>query len=459
MERVKRIALLVLLAGLTLAGPAAGQETRIILPLERFLPTNTLAYLSLPDAGALQSLLTLAGENRAALAERLVSGTEVGAESTATLLEILQAVVDGPVTWSLHQVTLPGRPGVPGTSERHFLVSLASTRKGKDLEEVGRDLVRGLIAPVFASEAQDEQVMGFDALHLSGKGPDFYVVSARGRLFFSSSALILGRVLKEMRRPSGRTLYNEAEFRAARQAAATTAEERPHGFLWVNDPSLFPAGKLLDCRSASGVLVKEEDGYRDEVTVVTGERSILSGIAPDGKAPAAWARSAGDGIWFGATLTPEAVQRIAADSVQVWHAATAARIGDVAAGPVEVLLEPGRAPLLRIKLRPEADLKEVAGWFEDLARVEGRVMIFCEDPKARAAAKVGEELDFGAPMGLKAPVARLLDVLGSRGPNAVQQTTLTGTVVSRDMAAGKLKFSSGRAELGMFALIALSLTR
>ena len=76
MERVKRIALLVLLAGMTLAGPAAGQETRIILPLERFLPTNTLAYLSLPDAGALQSLLTLAGENRAALADRLVSDSQ-----------------------------------------------------------------------------------------------------------------------------------------------------------------------------------------------------------------------------------------------------------------------------------------------------------------------------------------------------------------------------------------------
>jgi len=459
MARVNRIGLLVLLAGLTLAGPAVAKNKRINIPMEEFLPPNTLAYVSLPNANFLEDLLTRAGEDRAAVAKRLVAGSEVGAESVATLLEIVQAASDGPVTWSLHRVGLPPRPGVVAADNLHFLVSLDTVRKGNLLEVVGQDLVRGLLAPVYAKVAKDEELMGFKALHLSGKGPDLYVVSARGQLFLSSSPLILGRILKEMQSPSGNTLAYDDEFIAARGAAAATAGRRPHGFLWVKDPSLFPAAELLDCRIASGVLVQEEDGYRDEVTVVTDAKSLLRRLSPEGKAPGGWAHQTADGIWIGAALTPQAVQKIAAGSVQPWQEYAAAGIEKIAAGPVEILLRPGQANLLRIALRPEADTIEVAKVYRDTARVEGRVMIFCEDPKARAAAVAGEEAVIDAPMALKAPVARLLDLLGMKGETAGPRTALTATVVSRDLAEGSVMFKSGRAEMGLFALIVLSLTK
>ena len=136
-----------------------------------------------------------------------------------------------------------------------------------------------------------------------------------------------------------------------------------------------------------------------------------------------------------------------------------AGIEKIAAGPVEILLRPGQANLLRIALRPEADTIEVAKVYRDTARVEGRVMIFCEDPKARAAAVAGEEAVIDAPMALKAPVARLLDLLGMKGETAGPRTALTATVVSRDLAEGSVMFKSGRAEMGLFALIVLSLTK
>ena len=86
-------------------------------------------------------------------------------------------------------------------------------------------------------------------------------------------------------------------------------------------------------------------------------------------------------------------------------------------------------------------------------------MIFCEDPKARAAAVVGEEAVIDAPMALKAPVARLIDLLGCRSKEAGPRVSLLASVVSRDLAEGAVMFKSGRAEIGLFALIALSLTR
>ncbi len=459
MARVNRIVLLILLAGLSLAGPAVARDQRIIIPMEEYLPRTTLAYVSLPNAGVLKDLLTRGGEDRAAVAKRLVAGSEVGAESVATLLEIVQAAADGPVTWSLHWVGLPSLPGTPASDDYHFLVTLDTTQKGKILEVVGQDLVRGLLAPVYAKVAKDEQLMGFTALHLSGKDPEIYVLYARGQLFLSSSALILGRVLREMQSPSGNTLAHDDEFIAARSAAAATAGGRPHGFLWVKEPSLYPAVAFLDCRRASGVLVQEEDGYRDEVTVVSGAKSMLRRLSPDGKAPGGWARQKADGIWIGATLTPKAVQKIAAESLQDWQEYEANRIEEVAAGPIEILLRPGQANLLRIALRPEADAAEVGRVYGAIARVEGRVMIFCEDPKARAAAVVGEETVVDAPLALRAPVARLLDLLGCMGETAGTRTALSATVVSRNLNEGAVVFKSGRAEIGLFALIVLSLTR
>ncbi len=457
MERVRTIALLVLLTGLAASGPAAAQNERIIMPMEDFLPRGTLLFVKLPNANVLSDLLTRTGDDRAALAKRLVAGSAIEPESVATLLEIVQAAADGPVTLSLHTVGLPARPGIPASRTRHFLVTLATRRNGDGLQEVGRELVRGLLAPVFAKKAKEELLTGFPCLHLSGKGPDLYVVYARGRIFISSSALILGRVLREVTGPTGRTLAYVDEFVAARADAATKAKRKPHGFLWVRDASFFPMPEFFDGRRAGGVLVKTEDGYRDEVTVATGEKSIFRQLTAGGKAPGAWVKSNADGVWMGANLSPRAIQRVAAASMQFWQAQAADGIGDIAAGPMEILLRTGEAPLLRFSLRPEVSLEEVAKKYRNNARVEGRVMIFGEDPKAVAAAEVGEESTFGSPMVINAKLSRLLSLLGAPGMPDGSRTILTVTPAAGN--EGAVVVSAGRAETGLFAIIVKALTR
>lgn len=454
MARVRTVALFVLLAGLAISGPAAAQNKRILMPMEEYLPKGTLVFVSLPDATALQDLLTRGGEDRAALAKRLVAGSEIGAESVATLLEIVQAAVDGPVTWSLHPVGLPARPGIPATRERHFLLTLATHHTDDALKEVGRDLVRGLLLPVFAEKAKTEQLTGFPALHLSGKDPELYVVTARGHILISSSPLILGRVVRELTGPTGNTLANADEFMAARRAAVKIAKDEPYGFLWVNDPTFFPLPEYFDCLRASGILLRTEGGYRDEVTVVTGEKSILRELVTDGKAPGAWAKSRADGTWMGAVLSPAAVKRVAAGSMQIWQASAADGLEDVAAGPMEILLRSGEAPLLRLALRPEVNLEEVATRYRPYGRIEGRVMIFGEDPKAVAAAAVGEESTFKTPMALGAQISRLLP-----GNLPGPRNTLTVAPAIDTESEGAVVIRAGHAESGLFALIVKALTR
>ena len=459
MNRIVLIALLALLAGLPLTGPAFARNERRITPMEEFLPKGTLAYVTVPDANTLQELLTRAGEDRATLARRLVAGSEVSAESAATLLEIVQAAADGPVTWSLHHVGLPPRPGVAASSTRHFLVTLATRPRDRDFDEVARDLVRGLLAPVFAKEAKEEQIMGFPALHLSGKGPDLYLVSARGHLFLSTSPLILGRVLKEMTSPSGKTLARRHEFIAARGWAGVTAKRQPHCFLWVNDPTLFPIPELLDIRQASGLMLRMGEDYVDKLAVTVGPKSVLLRMDPGATIPEAWAKGGEDGIWIGTALAAEAVQRVVASCVQVWQASIAAGIEDIAAGPMEILLRPRKAPLVRLVLRGDANLEEAAQRYESHARIDDRVMIFSEDPKAVAATAAGTGDVEGKLTAVKAPQAMLLALLGKSGGAGGPGTSLLISPFAQNADGGSVTVSAAPGSQGLFALILQSLTR
>ena len=49
-------------------GPAAAKNDRLVVPVSEFLPKDTLAYVSVPDADMLHDLLKITGEDRAALA-------------------------------------------------------------------------------------------------------------------------------------------------------------------------------------------------------------------------------------------------------------------------------------------------------------------------------------------------------------------------------------------------------
>jgi hypothetical protein len=462
MARVKhsvQVVLLVLLAGLPLTGPAFARNERLVVPMEEFLPAGTLAYVTVPDGDTLQGLLTRAGEDRTTLARRLVAGSDVAAESAATLLEIVQAAADGPVTWSLHHVGLPARPGAEAGGRRHFLLTFATRGKERNFDEVARDLVRGLLAPAFATQAKEEQLMGFPALHLSGKGPDLYVVSARGQLFLSSSALILGRVLKELTSPSGKTLAHRHEFIAARGWAGVTAKRQPHGFLWVNDPSFFPRPDLLDCRQATGLLLQEGEDFVDKLAVTVGPKSVLLRIDPGAAAPRAWAKGGEGGIWIGAALAAPTVQRLVAECVQVWQASIAEGIEEIAEGPVELLLRPGNAPLVRLVLREGVNREEAAARYQGHARIDGRVMIFCEDPRAVAAATAGDEAAEGKLAAVTAPQALLLPLLDRAGEGDGKSTSLLIAPFAQTADGGTVTVAAAPGAQGLFALILTSLTR
>jgi hypothetical protein len=453
MERVKGTVLGIVLFGLLLAGPAAAKDERIVLDLAEFLPRATTVFVTLPNARLLERVLAHTGEKRRALATRLVKGTDLTVDSVSTVFELLVAAADGPVTYSRHVVNLPARPGIPATSARPFLITAATRRKGDHLDVTARDLVRDFLAPRYAKQAKDEQLMGFPALHLSGKGRDLYVATGRGHLFISSSPLILGTVLKEMQSPTGRTLAHVPAYAAAKQAVASRADGE-HGFLYVSDPTLLPLGSILGGRAAFGLLQATENGFRDEVTVTLDESSVLSGLAADAKAPAGWSRAGGDGVWFGAVLAPAAVETLAANALQPWNADAARGISDVAAGPVEGLLTPGRAPLFRILLKADADPGNVGETFPSVGRIVGRTLIFSEDPKRRIGAPEAVEVQAGTPFLLKTSRGRLLAALGVAGAPAGSATALSGTPGS-----GGITLTSGGAEVGPFALVVALLFR
>jgi hypothetical protein len=340
-RRARSLLIALLLAGALSAQEAKRDKTLHVIPIEEFLPRATLAFVSVPDGRTALRILERAGEDRKALAARLAKRAGVAAGPLATLLEILAATADGPVTFSLHREFVRGR-GV----KTQVLVTAATRRRGRALEDAGKNLVRSLLVPMFATEVNGNRLMGVPVVRLRGEDTELYHTTTRGYLMFSTSSLLLGRVLKEMQSPTGNTLKYTPDWVGATLRAK---REKGEGALFVSDPSVLPWLDTLGATSVAGRLARDGDGFRDEVFLVT-EKGPLAHLGDKGGVPAALSKPGRGRVWIGAALTPRGVLSLLLRSFDRAHAPLMIPVGDVAAGGVEVLLAPSRR-CARVRMR------------------------------------------------------------------------------------------------------------
>ena len=440
-------ALLVVFGGLLMGAGDGGREVE---PIERFLSVRTRAFLSLPDAKAAFDALGRAGESRAALAARFAKAAGRDAGPMNVALTAFEAAADGPVTWSLHTRSAADPGMLPA-----FLVTASTTREGDHLKEASRLLIRDVLAPLLAKRVPVENLMGLPVTHLAGhEGIDVYVAMVEGRFVASSSALLLGQLLMEIQVPTGSGLAGRTGFAGARAEAARKAGG-PHGFLLVNDPSAVPFAEEIGLTGATGLLVPTEKGVRDELTLTSKEHGLLARLTKDGRVPGVWA-GPGDGVWIGASLTPTGVLGLVLTILPDEYAILTMRLDEVAAGPVELLLRPGRAPLLRMELRDGVDPERAVKPMGRLAKRVGSALLVCADKASLAAAPEARTVEIpagGARLSARLPL--LLELLGRAGAPGRAETAWA-FVPSGGRA---VTVRSGEAEIGPIGTLIASLFR
>ena len=437
-----------------IALPAAAEDRRIVIPIEEFLPPDALAFVTVPDLMTVDEILERAGEGRETLAQRMTAGFKIDAGQVSILFEILAAASDAEAAFSLH-------PGMAG-ARPDFLVAAATARKGDHLEAAFQDLLRGFLIPRFGQQVREEQLGDHKLFHLISADANFYLLTTRGFVLASSSPLLLGRVLREMKSPSGKTLAHFARFAAARREAKAAAGG-PHGFLYIPDPSRLPLAGRLGLRTATGFIARADGGFRDQVTLRAGLDGLLADLTGK-KVSTSWSDRGGSGAWLTASLTPAGVMRLSQAVLGGPLTPLTAWIQDVAAGPVEVLFRPDAPAVLRIGLGSTVTDRAL-GPLMGVSRRQGNALLVSSEPTALNTLVAGEaaflEAAGSPPISarMKARTSVLLELLGADTAGASGATVWQFRVAERSDQWVSVEVSAGLAEPGPFCILLASLFR
>jgi len=444
---VIRRAAFLLFATLLTSLPIAAQEKRAIIPMENFLPSTTQLYVSVPDGGTATKILARLGDSAEGLAGRLARRTGVDAAVATERLAALTAAADGPATFSRHRIRVPGRP-VDG---RSFLVTLSST-SGQDarLKDAMSAFLTDVVMAGPESKVTGERLMDLTVLHFRNATTELYLASTRGFVLVASSPFLMGLVLREMQSPSVKSLRYRGAFKEAQQLRDETGSAA--GLFWCAKEALPKFLGPLGIKRLAGVLEPAEGGLRDEIRVVPEPHSLLPRIAADGEVPAAWIDAGPDGVWVGASMTPRGVLSMAIAILEPDHVMQAIRIDEVAAGAVEFLWRPGRAPAMAVRVRKDADEKKITRPLGDLAakRSDGAIVISEEIgawPAQLSVTDAGRQDRTGGAR-LSARVPTLLGLLGRSDAPGTAKTVFA---IRRE---GKVvTVSAGHGGVGPIALV------
>jgi len=435
---------LVLLLG---AGPALPQEEAGTAPIEEFLPADTALFLSLPDGAKAARVLERAGEDFGALAGRLASRAKAERTAVAETLAALLDAADGPVTFSVHVPLIPGLKPRP-----EILVTAAARKSGAKLKAAADAFVEKVVGRIVAKKASRDLVMEVPTLHLTGGTSEVYSTYVRGHALVSTSAFVLGRVIREMQTGKSRTLRYSSGFVRARAAVGAGDGD---GFLWVGDETVLPFGNALGIRWAAGVLGRDGKGVVDRLLLAPRPGGLLDHLQADNDVPAGW-DGAGFGLWIGAALDADGAQAAAMASLPRTLAVRAMRLGKVAAGPLEVATAEDGSLLLRVLLKDGADAGTAGRALRPHAALGDGDLVVAEDPEAAPGLpeRTAARWDGGGVAALRATVPALLRALGRTGAPGKRKTVWTA-----ELTSGGVLVSSGRAELGPVAATAASLFR
>lgn len=449
MRRPSRGAGAALLAGLILllgAGADANPEERkFLIPIEEFLPAETAVFVTIPDGRTALDLLARTGDDAAAIAARLerLSG---GKAKAGPLLAALASAADAPVSLAIVPERLPGR-----APQSDLLVDLSTRVKGERLARAAGEFVRSLFGPAWFEGVTEERIMELPVFHFRGKEHELFFADSRGHVLVATSAFLMGRVLKEMQGPSGKTLRYEKDFEPARARARAKDGET---FVYVRHVAFPDPLRVLGADRVEGILARDGEGWRDEMRVVPAGAGLVADLADGRSVPASFGATA-DGAWLGADLTPQGALRLALALGPADAGTTLVKLDAFAAGPAEALWRPGRAPVLRFPLKDGAGADAVAAAFAPYGRVRDG-SLYVTDPEAGAvpAGEAGAKVDGGAGA-LKAPVAALLGLCG-RGAGAAAKGRTRWTITKEE---GGATVTTGRLEIGPSAVVIASLIR
>jgi len=316
-----------LIAFLLVSLPLAAQEKRLVTPIENYLPSTTKLLVSVPDGKAAMTILSRLGDSAEGLAGRLATRPGVSAPNAARRLAELTAAADGPVTFSRHQIRIPGQP----YDRPSYLLTFSSNSGAVDrLEKAAVAFVKDVVMAGPKSKMTGERLMDLTVVHFENQDGELYLTNTRGFVLVASNPFLLGIVLREMQSPSVKTLRYRAVFaeaQAIREEAGPAA-----GLFWCSKEALPKFLRPLGIRRLAGVLRPEGGGLLDEVRVVPEKQSLLLRLAAEGAVPVEWADTVADGVWIGAAMTPKGVLSVAIAILAPGHVIQAMRIDEVANG-------------------------------------------------------------------------------------------------------------------------------
>ena len=443
---IRRIALLA--AVLLVSLPLAAQEKQSVIPIENYLPAATNLLVSVPDGKAAIDILKRLGDSAEGLASRLAKRPGVDAGVAAARLAELVAAADGPVTFSRHEIRIPGQR----LERPSFLVTFTSISGGAErIEKAAVGFLKDVVVTGPSSSMTGERLMDLTVVHFRNDDGELFVANTRGYVLVASNPFLLGLVLREMQSPGVKSLRYRAVFeeaQAIREEAGPTA-----GLFWCSKQALPKLLGPLGIRRLAGVLRRDGEGFQDEIRVVAEKHSLLPRLATEGAVPRVWADEAADGVWIGAAMTPKGVLSAAIAILRPEHVMQAIRIDEVANGAAEFLWRPGRAPAMAMGVTKGADALKVTRPLGDLAtkRSDGSIVVSEEVSSWASAITVGASkppVDRAGGARLKARVGTLLGLLGR------EDAPGSATTVIALLKQGKVvTVSSGRGEVGPIQLV------
>ena len=451
-----RTVLLSLLIGVLagLAGESSLAQSgarRDVPPVESWLPAETPFFLSLPNGETALQVLARTGEPRVELARRLGGQARVDPATVDSTLAAIAGLAEGPVTFSLHRVQMPGTP-----ERTAFLITAARDDFDERLSRVAREFGARILAPALSAETAEDMLVGRPVLHLIREGKHVFLVSAGGYVLVSDSALLLGQTLRRIEREEQGGLAGAQNFRRARMLVEAGAGD---GFLYIADMELLPAGRALGVVLAAGVLRKTPEGFYDELILLTGNGGIAETLTEGPSLPTVLADRGREGIWVGGRLTPFGAAAAAMAIFDKRTALRAAWLDSSVTGTFELLALPGKPLVLRLPLKEGADGDAAAKPLGDKAKRIGDALVLSNDPAALAGLSLpaeAEELRSREPQAGQARIhvpARLA-LLGREGAPGAVSTAFR--IRAEDV---RIRIRSGLSEAGPVQVIAASLLR